>query len=64
MARRAKERGLRLTVNSDAHRADHLSQAGYGISQARRAGLEAEDVLNTWPVDRLSAWLRDRSAEE
>lgn len=59
-ARQAKERGLLITINPDAHRPEHLSLYEYGICQARRAWLEADDVINTWPLDRLLQWLHGR----
>lgn len=59
-ARQAKERGIPITINPDAHRPEHLSLYEYGICQARRAWLEAEDVINTWPLDRLLQWLHGR----
>jgi DNA polymerase (family 10) len=59
-AHRAKERGIPITINPDAHRPEHLSLYEYGICQARRAWLEADDVINTWPLDRLLQWLHQR----
>ncbi|MFW5834254.1 MAG: DNA polymerase/3'-5' exonuclease PolX [Pseudomonadota bacterium] len=50
-ARMAKEMGLKLAVSTDAHSASGLAFLRFGIDQARRAWLEADDVLNTrsWP---------------
>lgn len=59
-ARQAKERGIPISINTDAHRPEHLHLIGYGISQARRAWLEPEDVINTWPLERLLGWLHHR----
>lgn len=52
-AARAKNIGLKLAINTDAHDARRLADMEYGVSVARRAGLEAEDIVNTWPVLRL-----------
>ncbi len=60
-ARRAQEQGVLISLNTDAHRPDHLALLSYGISQARRAWLEAEDVINCWPLDRLMRWLQTRA---
>jgi DNA polymerase (family 10) len=60
-ARRAKDRGIPISVNPDAHRPEHLGLLRYGIGQARRAWLEAEEVINTWPLDRLTRWLAERT---
>jgi DNA polymerase (family 10) len=60
-ARRAKERGIPISLNTDAHRPEHLSMLRYGIAQARRSWLEPADVINCWPVDRLMRWLHGRA---
>jgi DNA polymerase (family 10) len=56
-ARRARDRGALISINTDAHHPNNFNLLPYGIATARRAWLEAEDVLNTWPLDRLLAWL-------
>ena len=57
----AKERGIPISVNTDAHRPEHLSLLRYGVAQARRAWLEPENVLNTWSLERLTGWLKNRT---
>lgn len=52
-ARLAKQVGLRIAVDSDAHDADGLPLIEYGVHAARRAWLTAEDVINSYPVDKL-----------
>lgn len=59
-ARRARDRGVVLSVNTDAHSPRDFQYLRYGIATARRAWLEADDVLNTWPLDRLLVWLKER----
>ena len=46
-ARRAMEEGVPIVVDSDAHSVGELDNMGYGVLVARRAWLEAEDVVNT-----------------
>ena len=60
-ARRARDRGIPISVNTDAHRPEHLALLRYGVAQARRAWLEPENVLNTWSLERLTGWLRKRT---
>jgi DNA polymerase (family 10) len=43
----AKERGVTLVINTDAHAVEELAFLEFGVYQARRAGLEAKDVANT-----------------
>jgi len=45
--RKAKLRGVKLVINPDAHSTHELAVVEYGVAVARRAGLTAEDVLNT-----------------
>jgi DNA polymerase (family 10) len=47
---RAKELGVPVVISTDAHAVPHLELMRYGVEQARRAGLEARDVLNTRPL--------------
>jgi DNA polymerase (family 10) len=50
-ARAAAAAGVRIVINSDAHRTHTLDVMRWGIATARRAWLTAEDVANTrsWP---------------
>ncbi len=44
--RRAKELGVMLALTTDAHLAEQLDNAAYGISVARRGWLQKKDLLN------------------
>jgi DNA polymerase (family X) len=48
-ARAARDAGVRVLVNSDAHGTSTLSIVRWGIATARRAWLRREDVANTLP---------------
>ncbi len=56
--RHAVSLGIPITINTDAHSAADLDQAFYGVSVARRAGLEKDAVINTWESERIMAWLK------
>jgi DNA polymerase (family 10) len=43
----AKDRGIPIVINTDAHSIAGFDVMQYGVFQARRAGLEANDVANT-----------------
>jgi len=43
----AKEMGLKIAISTDAHSVNELDYLRFGVGQARRGWLEAEDVLNT-----------------
>ena len=50
MVRAAKARGCKFVISTDAHHPSHLRNMRYGVMTARRAWLEAGDVLNTLPM--------------
>lgn len=56
--RMAKERGVKIVINTDAHHTTHFEKLKYGVLQARRAWLTKKDVLNTLPVEKLAAALK------
>jgi DNA polymerase (family 10) len=56
-AKLAKEMGLKLSISTDAHSPDELAFMRYGVYQARRGWLEADDVLNTRSWRELKALL-------
>ena len=58
LARMARDRGVRLVIDSDAHSPTALGNLRWGALTARRAWLEPGDVLNTLPVSELRAALR------
>ncbi len=45
--RMAKQHGVKIVINTDSHHTSHLEKMRYGITQARRAWLTKDDVLNT-----------------
>ncbi|HKY31291.1 MAG TPA: DNA polymerase/3'-5' exonuclease PolX [Candidatus Polarisedimenticolia bacterium] len=50
--RRARELGVAVSINPDAHDAEELADVAYGVDTARRGWLAAGDVANTrpWPA--------------
>ncbi|HHH46355.1 MAG TPA: DNA polymerase III, partial [Thiotrichales bacterium] len=56
----AREEGVLVSINSDAHSDLDFDNLRFGIGQARRGWLEAGDVLNTRSLDALLAWLHER----
>jgi DNA polymerase (family 10) len=59
-ARRAKQLGIPISLNTDAHSEADLDMLFYGVATARRAWLTAEDVINTWGTEKLLKWLKKR----
>jgi DNA polymerase (family 10) len=55
--RAARDAGVKFAIDSDAHSVSDLGNMPYGIGTAQRGWLTADDVINTWPLDRLRAFL-------
>jgi len=49
--RMAKQRGVKIVINTDSHHTTHMEKIRFGVLQARRAWLTPGDVLNTLPVE-------------
>lgn len=58
LAVRAVAAGCVIAIDSDAHAVAELSFVECGVAHARLAGIPAERVINTWPLERLLAWAR------
>jgi DNA polymerase (family 10) len=59
-AKRAIEMGIKLSINTDAHSDTDMGLMHFGVSTARRAWVEADEVINTWSVTQLLKWLKSR----
>jgi histidinol phosphatase-like PHP family hydrolase len=60
LAPRAVAAGCLIALDSDAHATVELRYTETSIAHARLAGVPTDRVINTWPLDRLLAWLEDR----
>jgi DNA polymerase (family 10) len=54
----AKEEGVLVSINSDAHSVLDFNNLRFGVGQARRGWLEKDNVLNTRPLPALLPLLR------
>lgn len=57
--RLAKEEGVLVCINSDAHGESQFEDLAFGINQAQRGWLRKEDVLNSRPLGSLRKLLRE-----
>ncbi|MEV4457737.1 DNA polymerase/3'-5' exonuclease PolX [Microbispora sp. NPDC049633] len=57
LVRLARHHGVKFSIDSDSHAIPHLAHQRFGVGIAQRAWLTPDDVVNTWPVDRLLAHL-------
>jgi DNA polymerase (family 10) len=56
--RAARDAGVKFAIDSDAHSVSDLDNMPYGVGTAQRGWLTTDDVINTWPLDKLRAFLR------
>ncbi len=55
--RAARDAGVKFAIDSDAHSVADLGNMPYGVGTAQRGWLTPDDVINTWPLDELRAFL-------
>jgi DNA polymerase (family X) len=58
-ARRAIDKGVMLAINSDAHSPEWFDLLHFGVATARRGWVQAENVINTWEVERLLEFIKN-----
>ena len=58
--RRAKEQGVLIVINPDAHSTDGFNDLDYGSGGARRGWLTSTDVFNTRPLKAVTQALKAR----
>jgi DNA polymerase (family X) len=56
--RLAREAGAKVVINTDAHDIPQLNNMVYGVHTARRGWLEAKDVVNALPADKMVELLK------
>ena len=52
--RLAKQHGVKIVINTDSHHTSHMAKIHYGVTQAKRAWLTKDDVLNTLPPQKFA----------
>ena len=58
----AKEKGVMIAINPDAHHMSGLEDLRYGVYEARRGWLEAADCLNTRPHEAVQQYLYQKKS--
>ncbi len=59
--RRAKEEGVKMIINTDAHQRDQLRYIEFGIAQARRGWAEVKDIVNCWSPKKMLEFFNRKS---
>ncbi|MEZ4516812.1 MAG: PHP domain-containing protein [Chloroflexota bacterium] len=58
--RRAVELGVKLAINTDAHRPGDFDNRHFGVATAQRGWATAADVVNTWSIEDLITYVSDK----
>ena len=56
--RQARDAGVKFAIDTDAHSIGDLGNLPYGIGTAQRGWLTPDDVINAWPLEKLTKFLR------
>lgn len=59
-ARKAKNAGIMISINTDSHRPNNLDMIRLGVDIARKAGLEKNSIINTLGLSDLRKWKNSR----
>ena len=57
LVREAIEKGIKITLGSDAHSVEGMEMMVYGVAVARRGWCEKGEILNTLPYNKVKEWL-------
>ena len=60
VCKEARLKGIRLSINPDAHSLDGLEDVAYGVGIARKGWLGKKDVLNTKSLSEMEKYLKER----
>jgi DNA polymerase (family 10) len=58
--RAAIDAGCRIAIDCDVHETADFDNLRFGVATARRGWATPESCVNTWPADRLHAWLKSK----
>ena len=56
--RKAADAGVKVAINTDAHRIETLNHMEIGVSTAKKGWIKKSSVINTWNKDELVSFLR------
>ncbi len=59
----AKERGVKVSINPDAHSLSGLETIPYGVLIAQKGGLSPDDVLNTLDANAFQSFIRKQRSK-
>ncbi|MBA4393565.1 MAG: DNA polymerase/3'-5' exonuclease PolX [Desulfobacca sp.] len=60
LMKKARQLGIKIAINPDAHHLDGLDDISYGVGIARKGWLTREDVFNCLEVDQIQSYFNHR----
>lgn len=63
MCKYAKEKGVKIFINPDAHSLKDLYDYRFGVNIARKGWLEKEDVPNTYTAEKIDKYLKSKRSK-
>lgn len=58
LCKMAKEMGVKIAIEPDAHKAKSLKDVSYGVGIARKGWLEPENVINTFTLEQIKSFFK------
>lgn len=54
----AREKGVPIAINTDAHHIDQLKYMDIGVRYAQKAWLHKENIVNTWSLEKFKEYIQ------
>ena len=58
--KQAQQSGVHIAINTDSHHKEKLDYMALGVQYARKAWIEKETVVNTWSIEQLLTFLKEK----
>lgn len=59
--KKAKDKGVKCSINPDAHKIEHFQYLHFGVKIAQKGWLESSDVVNCLPINEIKKLLKQKS---
>jgi DNA polymerase (family 10) len=57
---KVQDAGVKIAIDTDSHSLKMIDDMKLGVATAIRAGIKPENVINTWPTDRLKSFFNQK----
>ena len=56
------ERGIKMSIDSDAHAKAHIDYLEHGIAEARRGWAQKKDIINAHSLEKMLSMLKGKKS--